>query len=421
MSTEKFVPITGLDNLTEAQKKTYYLQVCEHFGLPAELNLLEYIYMDSGDGARKLVLWAKKGATDIWRDRHDISVIKLVKDEGDGYVMFTAEGKNGKGRTEMAVGAADTKNRTGKALSDAVMTAQTRSIRRMTLQFVGGGFLDETEVQVQSVTAPMTSIPSAAVHAQPTVTPNAAVGKDITSEANGKNEPVIDCFNLTPKQAEEAGLFVKPLPQTSPEITAHKPRRKRRNTVDFTMPGSESPNADIPAPVTEPAKTASSGFQYEILTPVPAPVEPISEPAKKPATYAEAMVQAMESATFRPADEPAKNADIKPDIVVGLSVEDKKRFAEKMKHYREVVLPIPTANNPQTFKTAGGMEPTKELGGVAIKLRRYAEVMFSTQDLKTLTVIQWEQFLSHLDGYLEMHGAVKLVEQINETVTVIKK
>lgn len=397
MATEKFIPISGLDNFTEEQKQTYYKQVCEHFGLPVELNLLEYIWMDGGDGARKLVLWAKKGATDIWRDKHDISVIKLIKDEGDGYVMFTAEGKNGKGRTEMAVGAADTKNRTGKALSDAVMTAQTRAIRRMTLQFVGGGFLDETEVSAQSVTAPMTSIPSAAVAVQPTVMPNPLVGKDITPKL--ETSPIREI-------AEASAAAVAASVTSTP-----KPRhRKRRNTVDFTMPGTESPNADIPESqhsVTQNPPT--EGVSLQKIADL--------KPAKTSVQTSIENAQVVEGPDLKAAERPATEPDIQPAINAAiLTKEEKQRFDEKMKHYRNVVLPIPTANNPQSHKTAGGMEPTDGIGGVAMKLRRYAEIMFNTQDLKILSVVQWEQFFKHLDDYLELHGAIKLVEQIDGAV-----
>lgn len=418
MTDKKFIPIMGLDGLTEQQKKEYYEQVCEHFGLPANLNLLEYIYMDSGDGARKLVLWAKKGATDIWRDRHNISVKSLVKDEGDGYVMFTATGENEKGRQEMAVGAAETKGKSGKALSDAVMTSQTRAVRRMTLQFVGGGFLDETEVRAESVTTQMTSIPSAAVVAQPAVLPTSASGRDITpkletspiKEVAEASAVFVDAFKLTKEQAEAAGLKTgTTVPETG---TAPKRQRRKRNTVDFTMPGEESPNADIPE--SQRTATPSSARVAEVLLSqsLAHPIADI-EPAKTPAEIGVMIPQGTPVQIVAGKELPA----IQPDIVAGaLSAEDRKRFDEKMKHYRNVVLPIPTANNPQSFSTAGGMEPTDGLGGVAIKLRRYAEIMFNTQDLKTLTVVQWERFFSHLDEYLEKFGAVKLVEQIDGTV-----
>lgn len=403
MSTEKFVPISGLDNLTEEQKRTYYIQVCESFGLPEELNLLEYIWMDGGDGARKLVLWAKKGATDIWRDRHSISVKSLIKDDGDGYVMFTATGENDKKRQEMAVGAAETKGKNGKQLSDAVMTAQTRAIRRMTLQFVGGGFLDETEVQAQSVTTQLTSIPTAAVAPAPIAAPNSGKGTDITTRPDSVAFPKDARLFPTPEQlaaqdalkkvdpvrlAIAAGEDVPHLDTTVSQTSTPKKRRKR-NTVDFNL-GGIGPSQDDQQPAKEfqfqPDKTSAPEPAPEPVTSVPAPVTLAKEP------------------------------DIKPDIAAGLSKEDKQRFDEKMKHYRNVVLPIPNSTNPATFTTAGGMEPTDSIGGVAIKLRRFAEMMFKISDLKTMTVVQWEQFFEYLDSKLEEDGAQELVKLIDSAV-----
>jgi len=129
MEKQKFVPLTGLDNLSETEKHDYYVNCCAHYGIPAELNLLQFMWLDSNDGTgeKHLVLYAKRGATDLMRGVHGISVDEIKETLGDGFVMFTAKGHDKTGRTDVAVGSANLKGLSGKHLDNALMTAQTRA------------------------------------------------------------------------------------------------------------------------------------------------------------------------------------------------------------------------------------------------------------------------------------------------------
>ena len=184
-----FVPMFDLDRLTAEQLQQYYLDACAYHGVPPELNVLAFQYMDGGDGARRRVLYAKKGATDIIRERLGISVIQMEKEIFHGTLTYTCLGKNKDGRTEIAIGAAYIEGLTGRALEVAIMVAQTRATRRMTLQFAGAGLLDETELQADSKT---TDIKEALTAPQPVKRPNAAPGKDITVPEKFKAKPPAD-------------------------------------------------------------------------------------------------------------------------------------------------------------------------------------------------------------------------------------
>lgn len=177
----------NLENLTTEQREEYYKQVCEAIGLPPELRLLEFIYMDSGDGARQLVLYALRGATDKLREVHKISVTNLQKDEGDGYVAWIATGTNSSGRTEMAVGAAATRGLTGEKLARAVATAQTRAVRRMVLQFCGIGILDESEVS--EATTNLSSVATLPAPTIPTTAVSSEAGRIVASVAPEPDTP----------------------------------------------------------------------------------------------------------------------------------------------------------------------------------------------------------------------------------------
>ena len=184
-----FVPMFDLDRLTAEQLQQYYLDACAYHGVPPELNILAFQYMDGGDGARRRVLYAKKGATDIIRERLGISVIQMEKEIFHGTLTYTCLGKNRDGRTEIAIGAAYIEGLTGRTLEVAIMVAQTRATRRMTLQFAGAGLLDETELQADSKT---TDIKEALTAPQPVKRPNAAPGKDITVPEKFKAKPPAD-------------------------------------------------------------------------------------------------------------------------------------------------------------------------------------------------------------------------------------
>src|SRR5487761_54470 len=115
MSEKRFIPMYDLDRLNNDELHQYYLDACAYHGVPPELNVLAFQYMDGGDGARRRVLYAKKGATDIIRERLGISVIQMEKEIFHGTLTYTCTGKNNVGRTEIAVGAAFIEGLSGRA------------------------------------------------------------------------------------------------------------------------------------------------------------------------------------------------------------------------------------------------------------------------------------------------------------------
>jgi len=51
--SEKFIPIYDLESMTEQQKQDYIRNVCNHMGVPPELNLVMLAYLDEQDGPRR--------------------------------------------------------------------------------------------------------------------------------------------------------------------------------------------------------------------------------------------------------------------------------------------------------------------------------------------------------------------------------
>ena len=246
--SKKFSIIHDLGPLSESERKQYLIDASEFFGLDPSLNALDAIWMDGGDGARRLIPYARRGTTDILREIHGIHVLSLTQHDGPGYVSFTAIGKTRSGRQEIAVGAAATEGLRGDKLAAAIATGQTRALRRLTLQAVGGGILDESELNQTTVDinrantslASMATLPAP----QPTVTPNAEAGKDVTKDEYVIPVDALGRRGLPMKVGGQSQTFVMeaPAPFSSGTITPQP------------IPGTEEPGTLVQIEPAEPKR-----------------------------------------------------------------------------------------------------------------------------------------------------------------------
>ena len=139
---EQVVVSGDLSKLTPAQRIDYYRRVCESLGLNPLTQPFQYVTLQG-----RLTLYAKRDATDQLRKIHDVS-IQIVSRElvGDVYVV-TARATLPSGRADESTGAVCVKGLTGEAYANALMKAETKAKRRVTLSICGLGLLDETEVE----------------------------------------------------------------------------------------------------------------------------------------------------------------------------------------------------------------------------------------------------------------------------------
>jgi len=245
-----FVPLYDLESLTEPQRQEYVRNVCQHMGVPPELNLVMLTYLDENDGPRRLVAYAKRGATEIIRSNRQINVTELTSKEIGGSIVFTVTGKDNTGRQEMSTGSKWIKDLAGRELDDAIMTAQTRACRRMTLQFVGAGVLDESEVNPnQSVQLKETKFAAVASAPQPTVEPSAAAGKDVTQEVvKAVVNPITEQTTLPHQTLEEFSKKQEQLRQeaiaqmnSARPVTANEPEQGAVDTGQGLSPALTEP------------------------------------------------------------------------------------------------------------------------------------------------------------------------------------
>lgn len=139
---EQVVVSGNLAELTAQQRVMYYNRVCESMGLNPYSQPFDYITLNG-----KLRLYAKKDATEQLRRINGVSITSLDARIVDDIYIVTASAMTRDGRTDQANGAVSIAGLKGEAKANAVMKAETKAKRRVTLSISGLGWLDESEAE----------------------------------------------------------------------------------------------------------------------------------------------------------------------------------------------------------------------------------------------------------------------------------
>jgi len=139
---ESVITRGDLAKLTAEERTRYYSEVCRSVGLNPMTQPFQYINLSG-----KLTLYARKDATDQLRQIHGVSLTIASREQvGDVYVV-TARATTASGRVDESIGAVSIGSLKGDALANALMKAETKAKRRVTLSICGLGLLDETELE----------------------------------------------------------------------------------------------------------------------------------------------------------------------------------------------------------------------------------------------------------------------------------
>jgi hypothetical protein len=139
---ERAVMAGDLADLTNEQRAEYYTTVCRSLGLNPFTKPFEFLTLNG-----KLRLYALRDCAYQLRRLHGISIYITNRERmGDIYIV-TARAKDRTGRKDESTGAVPLGNLKGDALANALMKAETKSKRRVTLSIAGLGWLDETELE----------------------------------------------------------------------------------------------------------------------------------------------------------------------------------------------------------------------------------------------------------------------------------
>lgn len=148
---EKVLLAGDLSQLTPEQRLNYYKSVCETLGLNPLTKPFDYIVLDN-----KLVLYARKDCTEQLRKLYNISLTITAREVQDSVYTVVAQAKLPSGRIDEAIGAVplevskDSKTwpLSAPAKANAIMKAETKAKRRVTLSICGLGIMDESEIEL---------------------------------------------------------------------------------------------------------------------------------------------------------------------------------------------------------------------------------------------------------------------------------
>ena len=132
-----------LKGLSPEGRVAWVLNVCDSLGISAATRPLQFITLSG-----RLTLYATKDCTDQLRRRDDISttIVDRRLDQDFGLYIVTARAMTPSGRSEESIGAVALAGLKDEPLANAIMKAETKAKRRVTLSICGLGFLDESEV-----------------------------------------------------------------------------------------------------------------------------------------------------------------------------------------------------------------------------------------------------------------------------------
>lgn len=140
LAVEQVVIGGDLSKLDAANRVMYYNQVCKSVGLNPLTKPFEYINLNG-----KLRLYALRDCTDQLRKINGVSIIIAARETVEGCYVVTARATDKTGRHDEAIGAVPIDGLKGESRSNAMMKAETKAKRRVTLSVCGLGMLDESE------------------------------------------------------------------------------------------------------------------------------------------------------------------------------------------------------------------------------------------------------------------------------------
>lgn len=135
-----------LRNLAPPQRVAYYHGLCQSLGLNPLTRPFDYITLSG-----RLTLYAKKDATDQLRTLHGVSITQMDATarpvNNQTLYVVTAHATDRTGRTDVSTGVVALNARmSADDLANAMMKAETKAKRRVTLSICGLGMLDESEM-----------------------------------------------------------------------------------------------------------------------------------------------------------------------------------------------------------------------------------------------------------------------------------
>lgn len=143
---EKTIIQGDLSGLSPEQRLNYYRQVCESLKLNWLTKPFEFLELKDKAGTKKVVLYTRKDCTEQLRKRDGISIEIISREVVEDVYVVCARAFTIDDRCDESLGAVSLKGISAEERANAIMKAETKAKRRVTLSICGLGFLDESEI-----------------------------------------------------------------------------------------------------------------------------------------------------------------------------------------------------------------------------------------------------------------------------------
>lgn len=131
-----------ISKLNPDDKVRYYNLFCQSLGLNPVTQPFKVLTLNG-----KQVLYATKDATEQLRKINKVSIVDMQKEIKNDIFIVTVKGQDKDGRYDISTGAVNIAGLKGDALANAMLKAETKAKRRLTLSISGLGIMDETEIE----------------------------------------------------------------------------------------------------------------------------------------------------------------------------------------------------------------------------------------------------------------------------------
>lgn len=131
-----------LSKLKTDERVAYYNAICKSMDLNPLTRPFEYIVLNN-----KLTLYARSGCAEQLRAKRHISLSVLDRKISDKLCIVTVRAKMPDGREDESCGITSIGGLAGDQMANALMKAETKAKRRVTLSICGLGMADESELE----------------------------------------------------------------------------------------------------------------------------------------------------------------------------------------------------------------------------------------------------------------------------------
>lgn len=131
-----------LSRLDARQTVEYYTGFCSRIGLDPVTQPFKILVLNG-----KKTLYCDRGGTAQLNKKHGVTHTITAREKADDLYIVTVKASLQDGRATESIGAVSIINLKGESLANAMMKAETKAKRRSTLDLVGLGMLDESELE----------------------------------------------------------------------------------------------------------------------------------------------------------------------------------------------------------------------------------------------------------------------------------